>query len=272
MSNQWLPIFLKSVENEFSKPISSIQDKVTREEMQYILTTGSTEDEFDTLNTKKQFVAGLRKGQMYLEKQSCSLGTIIVIIPKDEPWKSIPWASWWRCIRLLSKNPVRILIFAATNKREFPAKGQVIEPKHINGGLAMQCDARSIVIYRREEVTRVLVHELFHASCSDPEGPIQLVESDCEAWAELMICAMLARGNYLQFMRHFNEQAKYAVKQAFRVEKYNLVMNENDYAWRYIVGRIGVWKSLGLKVADLKPEEKSRLKEVKSLRLTVRDY
>jgi hypothetical protein len=130
----------------------------------------------------------------------------------------------------------------------------------------MRCDPQTIVVYRKEEVTRVLIHELFHASCSDPyTKDTPQIEADTEAWAELFLCGMKAKGQLQPWIRHMREQICWAVRQAAPVQSKYGVRSPNDYAWRYLIGRILVWRRLGIHVPDLP----NGFKPVHSLRFTL---
>lgn len=267
----WLPILLEEVTNEFKKvePVA-IQDSPNAEEIEEIKKKGLEPDAFDTLSFKEQLIRELHIGGSWIEKRSCSLGKIFIIHSSQQPWTNPPWALWWRSIRLMSpKKPVKIIIFASPIRRKFPEKDQPIEPKHINGGLAEQCNMQSIILHRREETVRTLIHELLHASCSDPlNQDIPFIEADCEAWAEILLTAVAARGNYTQFLKLFTEQMKYAQKQAYKALVHHGVKTPNDYAWRYLTGRLQVWKRLGFTLPELSSYEIQSAMQMQSLRLT----
>jgi hypothetical protein len=178
------------------------------------------------------------------------------------------WNLWWRCVRLLipSSKKVRILLFGHPKERIAPYKHQPITNEHLNGGSAYQCNPMSIVLYRKEEVSRVLIHELFHASCSDPyHFDTPQIEADTEAWAELFLCGMAAKGKLQPWIRYLREQIAWAVRQAATVEVDHNVHSSGEYAWRYLVGRLAVWRRLGISV----PAYPNIFKRVESLRFSL---
>jgi hypothetical protein len=78
---------------------------------------------------------------------------------------------------------------------------------------------------------------------------------------------MIARGVKSSFLPIMKEQIEYSVNQSkILKERYN-INNKNDYSWRYAIGRIEVWKKLGLHV----PEYLQYYKKTDSLRLTLRE-
>jgi len=251
----WVDDFLQRIQEEYSgPPPEHTQEDFTADDMKYAKSMAAA-DMFDTLGLKQEM---LHKGGV---KSVSTLGEIIVL-----GWSSPPWNTWWRAIRLLVMKPVRILIFAHPRKRLLPRKNHAVKEEHINGGFAMRCDPMSIVIYRKEEVTRVIIHELLHASCSDPyhkETPH--IEADTEAWAEIMLCGMGARGGAASWRRLMREQINYSLRQAATLRDNHGVNTEADYAWRYTVGRLDVWRKLGLDVA----EPPSQYTVCESLRLTL---
>lgn len=263
----WIDSFLKPIREEYSsQPPVYTKSEITREDYDYILKNAIDDDPFDKSNLKKATVEALEQNKATVEKTTCEYGEIMIVSMKASPL--IPtWNTWWRAIRLLSpKKPVRILIYGHPKKRTFPQQSTTnIGAEHVNGGSAMRCDPRTIVIHRKEEATRVLIHELFHASCSDPYyKDTPFIEADTEAWAELLLCAMAAKGNPNKWQTLMKQQIDWAVRQAQTLQnKYN-VQGAKDYAWRYIIGRIHVWQTLGIQVSTTNKQP-----PVKSLRFTI---
>jgi hypothetical protein len=263
----WVGSFLGRVHEEYNKPPPAHKDaQVTHIDLLYIFKTASENDPFDTNDLKKDSASAIGAGRAILLKSVCALGEILVVSFKESPLKP-QWNTWWRGVRLLSpKKPVRILIFGHPSERIAPPPPHRIGPAHVNGGMAMRCDPQTIVLYRKEEVTRVLLHELLHASCSDPyhkETP--LIEADTEAWAEMLLCAMAAKGQTQGWVRHMREQIAWAVKQASALQTVYKVYSPKDYAWRYLIGRLDVWRALGLQV----PWPQQSKTGIRSLRFTV---
>jgi len=266
----WLDSFLESVQEEYKQePPQWTLVEPEKETYAYIFRVGNQEDPFDTLGLKKDCVMLLKRKQATLYRCVCPLGEILLVSINKDPTKQT-WNVWWRCIRLLLSNKkkvnARIVLFGHPQQRIAPTRREPIQEAHVNGGATYPCDETAIVIYRKEEITRVLVHELFHASCSDPyEHTTPHIEADTEAWAELTLCAMAAKGSKESFLRHMNKQIKWSVNQAAYIQQHHGVDSEKDYAWRYLVGRLSVWESLGIPI----PRAPSNPTNPKSLRFTI---
>jgi hypothetical protein len=120
-----------------------------------------------------------------------------------------------------------------------------------------------IVIYRKEEATRVLVHEILHAACCDPQNaPLEWKEANTETWAELFLIAILSEGSEKEAQRLWAIQSQWIANQnAILRTKYG-VQSPEDYAWRYTLGREHILETLKVEL----PEPNSL--HSRSLRLT----
>lgn len=265
----WLPDFLHPIQEEYRKPPPSYTfEPPTSKDLQYIQSVAPTNDQFDTLGLKREMLEALQSNKAIHQKCVSELGEIHCLTLRSSPLDA-PWNTWWRAIRLLaSTHPVRIVMFAHPRKRVAPTPHTTVSKEHVNGGAAMRCDPKSIVLYRKEELTRTLIHELFHGSCSDPYyKPTEFIEADTEAWAELVLCGMAAKGNTVQWTKEFSKQVQWSLRQAATLRDTYGVKGSNDYAWRYLIGRLDVWKHLGLDIPPL-PAPKT-YQPVKSLRFTL---
>jgi hypothetical protein len=264
----WAPIFLKPIQEEYQRvPPEHRTEPATESDIKYIRSLVQLNDPFDTLGLKYEMVSALHEDRAFIKKSVVpGLGEIIVILFKGDTWCP-PWRTWWRAVRLLV-NPVRIVIFAHPLKREAPEIHKPIAQEHVNGGTALRCMPTSIVIYRKEECTRVLLHELFHATCTDPYSKTTPeIEADTEAWAELVLCAMTAKGIEDEWLRLLHQQFSWAVEQANYVRKKYGVVGPDQYGWRYLVGRIHVWEVLGFTMPHVLINKKKR--QTRSLRFTI---
>lgn len=261
----WISNLLEPVKSDYKRSPPNFQhETVNSDDLQYLLNVSGQTDDFDRLGLKSDFYDRLQTNKATVEKTVCQHGEILLVKFKEDSYTP-PWKTWWRAIRLLSPKPVRVAIFAHPQKRLPPTHGKPLAGEHVNGGMTMRCDAKTIIVYRKEEATRVLIHELFHANCSDPYNlDTPFLEADTEAWAELVLCAMAAKGNASEFKSLLSKQIQYALKQATSAEKYHDVEDDTDYAWRYLSGRLDVWKRLGI-VFD---ESKESREKIKSLRFT----
>ena len=120
-----------------------------------------------------------------------------------------------------------------------------IGPPHINGGYTYPCNVQTIVLYRAEDATRVLIHELQHASCLDHhEHGVDLVEAETEAWAELLYAGFLSHGNKAIFHERVRAQAEWMQVQNKEVRR--RIGHTMRFPWRYTVGKEDVWRRWGL--------------------------
>ena len=94
-----------------------------------------------------------------------------------------------------------------------------------------------VVIYRFEEATRVLLHELLHTACFDKEKGVEELEVCTEAWTELYLCALLSKGSASKFNKLWTQQVNWMVEQANSLKVERNVATPADYAWRYMLGK-----------------------------------
>jgi len=135
----------------------------------------------------------------------------------------------------------RVVWFASKKERLFPAMGKP-DKGNVNGGYTLPCDTKSIVIYREQEFCRVLIHELLHATCTDTKTDIAEVEADTEAWAELFWVAILSKGNKRVAARLWAKQAQWISNQEYSLRG----ITQEDYIWRYTLGRRKALQELGI--------------------------
>lgn len=195
-----------------------------------------------------------------------SLARAIMFVSDDT--KEPNWEVWARIFQWFGNSedgPWKVIWFPAKARREFPLLGQDLGPEHVNGGYTQICSTDGIYIYREEEATRVLIHEMVHAACLDEQGDgwtLPLKEAMVEMWAELILIAILSRGS--------NVKAKFLwVKQSHWVSDTNHAAQTNhneedstDYAWRYLSGRKYMYEMHGI---ELPPP---RTLQTKSTRFT----
>jgi hypothetical protein len=146
-----------------------------------------------------------------------------------------------------AEHPYKVFWFAHPSKRLFPARGQAVEAKHINGGYCMTCQPDTIVIYRAEDALRVLIHEMQHASCLDDHSrALPLIEAECEAWAEIFYSMFMAKKHGLSAEEGWKQQLAWSLAQNRRLIEHHNVRAPTAYAWRYTVGKEPVWRKYGL--------------------------
>jgi hypothetical protein len=264
----WVDPFLKAVQHEYQKPPPQYRlEEPSPADLSYMERVAMEADTFDTLGLKRECWLAYTQGKATIVKSSCPLGTICLLSLATSPVQPT-WNTWWRAVRLLTSptKPVRIIVFAHPRTRELPPAPRKPGPADVNGGATMRCDPQSIVVYRKEELTRVMIHELFHSSCSDPyHKDTPEIESDTEAWTELLLCAMAVKGAFKPWTLKVNQQFQWALRQEATTRDSGQIKSRTDYGWRYLTGRLDVWRRLGLPV----PELKGPVKPVTSLRFTI---
>jgi len=113
--------------------------------------------------------------------------------------------------RATCSSALNIFIYMTKFKKRFPlVKGEAFDTEHANTGMAYHCaKTNDIVVYRKEEWFKVLIHESFHAfglsfiESDMPEGvdaamqrllqrtyaishPVRVYETYCEIWARIL--------------------------------------------------------------------------------------
>lgn len=227
----------------------------------------------DPANTRSQLYAAVQQGRasVVVRECTCSLATNQrgswggrVVYVSESPYPAVaaaevPWPTWGRIFQLFGAPKSgaprwEVIVFASNKKREFPPEGTLLAPEHINGGSAYRCEPASILIVRKEEMTRVLIHELLHAGCTDdPNQTVPEIEAQTEAWAEWFLTAIMSRGLQPRFCELWPKQVAYAEKQADMCLERKNIKNTEDYGCRYITDRIQAWKDLGLYPTCPKP-------------------
>ncbi len=186
------------------------------------------------------------------------LARILCMLPAgcDHP----PLEFWARIFQWFGRSPTgqpwRVILFASPKDREFPGVGQDLGPEHVNGGYTMGCSTDGIIIYREEEATRVLIHEMLHAACLDEQGPgwsIPLREAQIETWAELILIALRSKGNGAAALRLWFAQARWIANTNWKARRDHGTHDISDYAWRYLVGREEMYRRLGIALPAAQP-------------------
>ena len=219
---------------------------------------GTSESAFDALKLRKKMWDGHKTGKVRMESRECDYARVIAFIDHG---KHVPWELWGRLFQWLGwagagagagsgqQEQWRIIWFAADHPRMFPSFGEPLAAEHLNGGYTMPCSHKAVVVYRFEEATRVLIHELLHASCLDPHNEtIQIKEATIESWAELFLTALLSHGVPKRAAKLWRKQAQWVRDVNSRAGRHHSVSDPDAYGWRYTVGREAVFESLGIKI------------------------
>lgn len=238
------------------KQSSWIRDAPTDDDLDAVREAGQGDSVYDTLGLRSSLFHALEEGTAQLHCHvlvgSSIKAKVLVVAPRGYT-PNIPWKLWLRIFHAFGKcqkkDSWRVVLYASNAKRRFPPKGQQPQQEHVNGGYAIPNDPSSIVIYREEECTRVLVHELLHACGSDHFGnsePIREVLT--ESWAEVFLVALLANGSLQKAKRLWKIQSQWIADQEVQLRTHHNVQSPSDYAWRYTVGRRDVLTNLGFTI------------------------
>lgn len=168
--------------------------------------------------------------------------TRLLFVGTDDQWSQIPWATWARIFQAIGYPIDHVLFYANPLKREFPTdderqKGIQIHAKNINAGYSYLCQTKIVVIFRFEEATRVLLHELLHTACFDSELGVEDLEANTEAWTEILLCAILSKGKPRTFTGLWAKQCRWIEAQTDHLQTVWKLTGPHDYAWRYTIGR-----------------------------------
>jgi hypothetical protein len=234
-----LNITLDIVQNEFKKEEPQwFQCEWNDSDAKFLHEECNKDSEFDPTNVRKSLIKNINNSTVL----ECAYGKIHVIYDNPLQKYDIPWGLWGRILRLYShRKPFKIFFLAGTNTRQFPDGDSPITPYNINGGYTYPCNHETIVIYRAEDATRVLIHELQHSCCLDNQAlGIDRVEAETEAWAELIYCALLSRGVHNMFHKLLQKQSTWIQCQNNRVR--NHLKSPMGFPWRYTIGKEEVWR------------------------------
>lgn len=243
-----------SIQVEAKKPIPKwTRGMLTTADKAWIEEAGEP-SKFDRQNLRAGLLEEVRAGKAHIYVRECDYGRILVLTHTKTPTKRDleVFDVWGRIFRIFAgtakPNPKpTALWFAVPAKRQWPAPDTPCGPEHINGGYCTACKPGTIVIYRQEDATRVLIHELLHAFCTDNHSePLPIVEAKTEAWAELVLAALREAGLAgPRFRGALHAQLAWSGAQNERLRKDHLVRSAEDYAWRYTVGKSEALASMG---------------------------
>jgi hypothetical protein len=228
-------------------------------------TTGA---QFDRLGLKQAIWNDYKEGSVQLIcKRLGRLARVVMFLPKGgrEP----NWELWARIFQWFgpapNRQPWRVTYFAAEKTRNFPEEGQDLGPEHVNGGYTFSCSTHGIYIYRAEEATRVLIHEMMHAACLDEKDwSIPDREAMVETWAELILIALISKGGVPAAEKLWVTQSHWISDTNWKAKHMNNTHDMTDYAWRYLGGREEMYARLGIAL----PAPRARAASAKSLRFT----
>ena len=224
------------------------QASVTQTDIQKMNNEVIEGSQFDPLGLKKEVWKRYKNGTNAIQCVECDCARVVAILPKGI---TVPH-EWTRIFQSFGTpkhgGPKWVIYwFGSITPRRFPKTGIPLAAEHLNGGYTQTCSTDGIFIYRLEEATRVLIHELLHAACQDPfDKTIPQREATIETWAELIFIAYKSRGWVKKAEHLFKVQCQWIADTNEKAAKDNKVRNHNDYAWRYLNGRTEVYKELGI--------------------------
>jgi hypothetical protein len=261
---------LDAVRKEFAlkPPIWSMEQKLTKSEEVYLRKECTTDSEFDPQNRRRTMYQNMLNGTAIFIKKVCPYGTVIAILEHSVQNDDIPWSLWARILRMYSEDghpPFSVFLLANTHLRTFPAGNEPITAHNINGGYTYPCNRQTIIIYRAEDATRVLLHELMHSCCLDnPKLGVDRVEAATEAWAELIYVALLSQGKTREFTTLLHMQSVWMIKQDMIVKEHMKNPESMEFPWRYTIGKEELWRKWNI----LNDAPMARVSVGHSLRLT----
>jgi hypothetical protein len=236
-------------------------------ESEYLRKECLTDSEFDPHNCRRTLYNNMVKGLSMLVKATCPYGQVIVIVNDPKQTEDIPWGLWGRILRMYTEKghpPFTVFFLTNMHLRTFPSATKPIMAENINGGYTYPCNRETIVIYRAEDATRVLLHELMHSCCLDHhEHGVDLVEAETEAWAELVYIAFLSQGKKKEFDELLRLQSEWMRQQNRKVKAHMRQPESMEFPWRYTIGKENVWRRW-----NILRERKSYVSVGNSLRLT----
>lgn len=205
---------------------------------------------FDPMSLRNSMWKAYQSGEADAVAYSIPNAKVIVLSSKKNP-ATPPWDLWARTFQWLghsaSGQKWRIFWLAAEEPRRLPSVGQEVSSLHVNGGYCYPCRPDTIIVYRKEEATRVLIHELLHAACTDPiHLDLPMREATTETWAELYLVAVVSKGSESTASRLWKIQSQWIADQNAQLQRNYDVYLPSDYAWRYTVGREYILEQLGI--------------------------
>ena len=218
-------------------------DDVLTEKDKEVLKKEAEYSQFDTLNLKKNTYNAFENGAIPIVKKTTNVRIVIL----TEGNQTFPWALWGRVFQWLGppkSNIWQIYIYANSTQRILPSEGNVAA-EHLNGGYTMPCNSDAVIIYRYEECTRVLIHELLHASCTDDHSlPVEYREAATETWAELFLVALLSKGTKIN--KIWKIQDHYIQDLNYTLSTFHNVNTVEDYGARYTTMREAILHSFSI--------------------------
>lgn len=265
-----MALLLKSVAELISaapEPKPWMNTQMTDRMLQVLEEECERPDDFDEIFSKKHFNALRKTGQIQPLVKTQAGATVVAMLRDAHQEQEIPWNLWSQILQLFRRpdgQPYVVYLCAHPAVRTFPEYGTHATPYHINGGYTYPCESHCVFIFRAEDATRVLIHELFHAACCDNKAlHLEQREAETEAWAELFWCGFLSRGNLKTLKSLVARQSAYIRGQNKRLTTgHHFAPGPMGFPWRYTIGKEELWTKWGVLVPGPTPT-------VNSMRLTI---
>jgi hypothetical protein len=246
-----VPVFLKMPFLDMASSVWAIpeeqwiDDSATKQDIDMLIKEAKDSSMIDKVNFRQEMLDKWKKKEVDLFVKELPGRTRVVFLGTSDQFAKIQWALWSRIFQGIGHPIGRILFYGHPSERFFPEQGKETGPENVNGGYTNLCSQERIVIYRYEEATRVLLHELLHTACFDKEKGVEDLEANTEAWTEVFLCALLSKGKPGAFSSLWLKQCRWIKAQCEMLESSGQVNGPEDYAWRYINGKRDVLKKLG---------------------------
>lgn len=226
--------------------------EVTPEELAAAEKEAHAGQQFDKHGLKLGIWSAYKAGKATIVcKRLGGLARAVLFLPHGT--KEPNWELWARIFQWFGPSPDRkpwkVTWFPAKVDRKFPLLGQDLGPEHVNGGYTQICSTDGIYIYRQEEATRVLIHEMVHAACLDEQGEgwtIPLKEAMVEMWAELILIAIVSKGSTFDAKLLWAKQSHWIADTNHAAQRLHNEEDPSDYAWRYLSGRAHMYATHGI--------------------------
>jgi hypothetical protein len=248
-----LPLVLQEIVENVKKqyelpPVRWTDAAPTEEDMAVLEEEALSETPFDKVNLRKDMWKALQTGQAELLCRTCYYGKVLIICMRGADL-GISWSTWGRILQGFAATGVRICWYANPTKRIRPTPGSAVGPEHVNGGYTIPCEVKAVVIYRLEEATRVLIHEMLHATCTDHDhDALEHKEAKTETWAELFLVAYAAKGNTALAERLWTQQADWISDMNKALVENHGVRSMANYSARYTLGRVEQLQRSGIEI------------------------
>ena len=266
MSMNPLLIAVTNLIQHAPKPIKWIPTTMTRDMEKILADECLKEDPFDQIQSKRRLHERMKSGHTPLVLKQPN-ATLVALLDHPSQADDIPWTLWSQIVQLFKRSDGKsytIFFCADPALRTFPKPGEAARPFHINGGYTYPCDPNCVFLFRAEDATRVLIHELMHSACCDNAAlHLEAREAETEAWAELLWTGFMSQGNLKKLELLVKEQDIWSRSQNARlIRDKNFASGQMGFPWRYTIGKTEMWNKWGIM-------GHSKVVPINSLRLTM---